>query len=170
MTGRKAEITRMVNNALSTLTDTNRTFLMVHIESLRLEMEELERQEDELNRQEVRCMEVDTAVESQYALATHRIREARKVLLAGTIEEQRLIIRAFLRKIHFDPDTRTGTAEFWLVPGAGNEDPRRNPAGRGRRTDNAKLDAATVEDTQGISGKVQQRMIALHNPKSDSMD
>jgi len=161
LAARKAEITQMVNNALSTLTDTNRSFLMAHIESLRLEMEDLERQEDELNRQEVRGMEVDTAVESQYALATHRIREARKVLLAGTIEEQRLIIRAFLRKIHFDPDTRTGTAEFWLIPGTGNEDPRRNPAGRGRRTDMETADAAVAADALTASGTLEIRQIQL---------
>lgn len=41
-----------------------------------------------------------------------------------------LVIRAFLRNIHFGPDTRTSTAEFWLIPGAGNEDLRRNLAGR----------------------------------------
>lgn len=88
-----------------------------------------------IRRQAAQREMLDEAVDSQYALACQRISMARNVLLAGSIEEQRLIIRAFLRKIHFDPDTRTGTAEFWLIPGAGNEDPRRNPAGRGRRTD-----------------------------------
>ncbi|HEX2949864.1 MAG TPA: hypothetical protein VHV83_09920, partial [Armatimonadota bacterium] len=130
-----AEITRMVNNALSALTDSNRVFLGAHLETLRQEMEDLQRQEEEFTHQDAQQEQLDTAVESQFAVAVHRLREARKVLAAGTIEEQRLIIRAFLRKIHFDPDTRTGNAEFWLVPGTGNEDPRRNPAGRGRRTD-----------------------------------
>ena len=158
---RKAEITRMVNNALSTLTETNRAFLSTHIDALQQEMEALERQEGDMNRQEARTVEVDTAIESQYALATHRIREARKVLLAGTIEEQRLIIRAFLRKIHFDPDTRTGTAEFWLIPGAGNEDPRRNPAGRGRRTDTESMGTSTALGSREAQGTIEQRKLKL---------
>ena len=155
---RKSEITRMVNNALSTLTDANRTFLSSHIDSLRVEMEDLQHQEEDISRQETRHEQVDLAVESQYSIATHRLREARKVILAGTIEEQRLIIRAFLRKIHFDPDTRTGTADFWLIPGAGNEDPRRNPAGRGRRTDIESLVTGTP-DVQMEAGMINKRMI-----------
>lgn len=92
---------------------------------------------------------------------------ARNVLLAGTIEEQRLIIRAFLRKIHFDPDTRTGTAEFLLIPGAGNEDPRQNPAGRGRRTDIESTDSGILATTLGAQGTLQQRMINPAELKCD---
>lgn len=151
----------MVNNALSALTETNRTFLNAHLETLRGEMEELNRQEDELNHQVAQHEQVDTAVDAQFAIAAHRLREARKVLVAGTIEEQQLIIRAFLRKITFDPDTRTGTAEFWLIPGAGNEDPRRNPAGRGRRTDIDSIDSGALPGAQDAQGTLQQRMINL---------
>jgi hypothetical protein len=37
----------------------------------------------------------------------------------GTVDEQRTLIRAFLRRLDFDPDTQAGTAYFWLVPGGG---------------------------------------------------
>lgn len=161
LAARKAEITRMVNNALSALTETNRTFLNAHLETLRGEMEELNRQEDELNHQVAQHEQVDTAVDAQFAIAAHRLREARKVLVAGTIEEQRLIIRAFLRKITFDPDTRTGNAEFWLIPGAGNEDPRRNPAGRGRRTDIDLTADAERFDAQTTGEMVEKRTISF---------
>jgi len=141
---RKREISQTVSTVLGNISDVNREFVNTHLETLRLEMEELQRQEEAIRRQAAQREMLDEAVDSQYSLACQRIRMARNVLLAGTIEEQRLIVRAFLRKIHFDPDTRTGTAEFWLIPGAGNEDPRRNPAGRGRRSDLSQADPSHV--------------------------
>ena len=132
-----------------------------HLTALREEMAELTRQEEAIRRQVAQREMLDEAVDSQYSLACQRIGMARNVLLAGTIEEQRLIIRAFLRKIHFDPDTRTGTAEFWLIPGAGNEDPRRNPAGRGRRIDMEAADAVVVTDALTASGTLEKRQIQL---------
>jgi len=88
---------------------------------------------------------------------------ARNVLLAGTIEEQRLIISAFLRKINFDPDTRTRTAEFWLIPGADNEGPRRNPAERGRGTDIESTNADAATSAQTAQGTLEQCMNHLAN-------
>lgn len=124
-------------------------------------MEELTRQEEKLRRQAAQREMLDEAVYSHYSLACQRIGMARNVLFAGTIEEQRLIIRAFLRKIHIDPDTRTGTAEFWLIPGVGNEDPRRNPAGRGRRMDMETAGAAVAADALTASGTLDIRQIQL---------
>ena len=132
---RKGEISRNVSTTLQSINEANREFVNAHLTALREEMDDLQRQEEMLHRQIAQREMLDEAVDTQYSLACQRIRMARNVLLAGTIEEQRLNIRAFLRKIHFDPDTRTGTAEFWLIPGAGNEDSRRNPAGRGKRID-----------------------------------
>lgn len=68
---------------------------------------------------------------------------------------------ALLRRTHFDPDTRTGTAEFWLIPGAGNEDPRRNPATRGRRTDIDNTQVVATTSALTARGTLQQRMITL---------
>jgi len=151
---RKRELSQTVTTVLSNISDANRDFVNAHLETLRQEMDELQQQEDAVRRQAAQREMLDEAVDSQYSLACQRIRMARNVLLAGTIEEQRLIIRAFLRKIHFDPDTRTGTAEFWLIPGTGNEDPRRTPAGRGRRTD---LDA--VERLDEVSSLTEAELI-----------
>ena len=158
----KQAISQQVSATLQSIDDANRDFVNAHLETLRQEMEELQRQEEAIRRQAAQREMLDEAVDSQYSLACQRIGMARNVLLAGTIEEQRLIIRAFLRKIHFDPDTRSGTAEFWLIPGAGNEDPRRNPAGRGRRTDMERGD-----DERGAAGQlmiigtIEQRLPAF---------
>jgi len=158
---RKQTIAQQVSTTLQSIDEANREFINTHLTTLREEMEELTRQEDAIRRQAAQREMLDEAVESQYSLACQRIGMARNVLLAGTIEEQRLIIRAFLRKIHFDPDTRTGTAEFWLIPGAGNEDPRRNPAGRGRRTDRDTADAAVAADVLIASGTLEKRQMQL---------
>ena len=44
---------------------------------------------------------------------------------------------------------------------AGNEDPRRNPAGRGRRTDMETADAAMAADALTASGTLEIRQIQL---------
>jgi hypothetical protein len=157
---RKQAISQQVSTTLQTIDEANREFVNAHLTTLREEMEELKRQEEAIRRQAAQREMLDEAVDSQYSLACQRIGMARNVLLAGTIEEQRLIIRAFLRKIHFDPDTRTGTAEFWLIPGTGNEDPRRNPAGRGRRTDIESPETG-VPDAQMAAGTIEQRRMTF---------
>lgn len=55
---------------------------MVHIDNLHLEIEDLERQEEALDYQETQHEQVDATVESQFDVAVHRLREARKVLAA----------------------------------------------------------------------------------------
>ena len=158
---RKRDISQQVSGVLSSISEANREFVNTHLETLRLEMEELKRQEEAIHRQAAQREMLDEAVDSQYSLACQRIGMARNVLLAGTIEEQRLIIRAFLRIIHFDPDMRTGTAEFWMIPGAGNEDPRRNPAGRGRRTDMESKETGMALEAQEAQGTIDERTINL---------
>jgi len=39
----------------------------------------------------------------------------------GTVKEMRTLIRAFLREIEFDPESRTGTACFYAVPSTNGE-------------------------------------------------
>lgn len=158
---RKQAISQQVSATLQSIDEANREFVNAHLTALREEMDGLQRQEERINRQAAQREMLDEAVDSQYSLACQRIGMARNVLLAGTIEEQRLIIRAFLRKIHFDPDTRTGTAEFWLIPGAGNEDPRRNPAGRGRRTDIKSTETSLALEVREAQGITDQRTINL---------
>ena len=158
---RKQEISRNVSATLQSIDEANREFVNAHLTTLREEMDNLQRKEEAIRKQATQREMLDEAVDSQYSLACQRIGMARNVLLAGTIEEQRLIIRAFLRNIHFDPDTRTGTAEFWLVPGAGNEDPIRNQAGRGRRTDIECTDAGTAQNAQYAQDSIEQRIINM---------
>ena len=44
-------------------------------------------------------------------------------------------VRAFLRGIDYDPESRSGKGHFWTLPGVGSDDQEPNPGGRGRRTD-----------------------------------
>jgi len=48
-----------------------------------------------------------------------------------------------------------------LIPGTGNEDPRRNPAGRGRRTDMETADAAVAVNALAASSTLEIRQIQL---------
>jgi hypothetical protein len=48
--------------------------------------------------------------------AMDRFRQVRAIMTHGTIDEQCSIVRAFVRKITFDPETRKGTVDFWVLP------------------------------------------------------
>lgn len=43
-------------------------------------------------------------------------REVDQIAAFGTVDEKRTFVRAFLREIEFDPQSRTGTAYFYAVP------------------------------------------------------
>lgn len=111
---RKQEISRLVLTALRNVSEANRDFVNAHLEQLRLETEELTRQEDSIYQQATQHQRVSDAIDGLCTLAYERIHELQTVLCTGTIDEQRTVIRAFLRKINFDPNTRTGHADFWL--------------------------------------------------------
>ena len=54
--------------------------------------------------------------------------EVDRVSAHGTVDEKRAFIRAFLREIEFDPQSRTGTAYFYAVPSV-NGDAAPDPGG-----------------------------------------
>ncbi len=63
--------------------------------------------------------ECQAAELAQAALALAR--QVDRVAAFGTVDEKRAFIRAFLRNIEFDPQTRTGTAYFYAVPSLSGE-------------------------------------------------
>jgi site-specific DNA recombinase len=112
ITKRRDEITRMISNALLNIAEENRDLINEHLRDLRTEMEALKQQEEEL-RQQVAEEEHAGEIVMQ---AMERFRQVRAIMTHGSIDEQRSIVRAFVRKITFDPDTRKGTVDFWVLP------------------------------------------------------
>lgn len=59
------------------------------------------------------------------------MRSFNQVAATGTLEEKRILVRAFLQRIDLDPATHSGTAFFWQVPTVGQDGSGANPGGRG---------------------------------------
>jgi DNA invertase Pin-like site-specific DNA recombinase len=109
---RREEITRMISNALLNIAEENRDLINDHLRGLRAEMEALKQQDEELRQQVAEEEQAGEIV----AEAMERFQQVRVIMTHGTIDEQRSIVRAFVRKITFDPDTRKGTVDFWILP------------------------------------------------------
>jgi hypothetical protein len=121
---RKADIEVKIENLLDNLTATNREFVDRRIEKLRDGIVELERAEAlalELQNQ-------DQRVEAFAREAIGVVRDFRRLVAEGTVEEKRTLIRAFLRVLDFDPITRKGIAHFWVVPSVGQDEFVAEPA------------------------------------------
>jgi hypothetical protein len=63
------------------------------------------------------------------------VRDFDRLVEMGTVDEKRSLVRAFLRGIDYDPESASGMAQFWMVPGVSGDGDDSNPGGRGRRTD-----------------------------------
>jgi DNA invertase Pin-like site-specific DNA recombinase len=125
----KADIEATIENLIDNITPTNREFVDRRIEKLRDELVELERQEAALAEQQHK--EQHAVIIAQEALAVAQSFD--RLVEAGTVDEKRVLVRAFLRRIDFDPQTRAGKAYFWVVPSVGQDDFEIEPVGHGRR-------------------------------------
>ena len=121
---RKADIDASIENLLDNITPTNREYVDRRIEKLRDEMVELQQQEEALLEQQGRECQAAELAQAALALA----REVDQVVASGTVDEKRTFIRAFLREIEFNPQSRTGTAYFYVVP-SGSGDTGPDPSG-----------------------------------------
>jgi len=133
---RKADIDASIENLLDNITPTNREYVDRRIEKLRDEMVELQQQEDALLEQQGRECQAAELAQAALALA----REVDQVVASGTVDEKRTFIRAFLREIEFNPQSRTGTAYFYVVP-SGSGDTGPDPSG-GPRYEPATTDSS----------------------------
>jgi len=130
---RRADIEAKIENLLDNITATNREFVDRRIEKMRGEMAELERQEAAAAEQQDREKQAQALAQEAFALA----RGFDRLLEAGTMDEKRTLIRAFLRRVDFDPASGTGKGYFWVVPSMGRDGPEadeRGNASRGRRS------------------------------------
>ena len=122
----RADIEASMDNLLDNLTPTNREYVDRRIEKLREELVKLEGQELALREQQDREKQAELIAERAFAVA----KDFERLAEAGTVEEKRSLIRAFLPGIDFDPRSSTGKAHFWILPTGGPGDggrPRYEP-------------------------------------------
>ena len=111
---RQADIEAAIENLLDNLTATNRDYVDRRIAKLKDETAQLQSQEEALLEQQGRECQAAELVQAALALAP----QVDQIARFGTVDEKRTFVRAFLRGIEFDPESRTGTAYFWAVPEA----------------------------------------------------
>jgi len=149
---RRADIDAAIENLLDNITPTNREYVDRRIEKLRDEMVELQQQEEALLEQQGRECQAAELAQAALALA----RGVDEVAAFGTVDEKRTFIRAFVREIEFDPQTRAGTAYFYAVPSLSGE-PGPNPGG-GTRYEPATTDSDAEGSESPPSGKSSLRL------------
>ena len=87
------------------------------------------------------------------------VRDFKRLVAEGTVEEKRTLIRAFLRVLDFDPITRKGVAHFWVVPSVGQDEFVAGPAPRRGRNVPATITGDSgelLQDGQNGPGNVAQ--------------
>jgi DNA invertase Pin-like site-specific DNA recombinase len=108
----RADIETKIENLLDNITPINRDYVDRRIAKLRDEMVQLQQQEEALMEQQGRECQAAELAQAALALAP----QVNQVARFGTVDEKRTFIRAFLREVEFDPESRTGTAYFYAVP------------------------------------------------------
>jgi hypothetical protein len=115
---RKADAEKQIDTLLDNLTTTNRDFVDRRIEKLRGGMVDLERAEALALELQHRDQQAEAFARQAMAV----IRDFDRLVAEGSVEEQRTLLRAFLRVLDFDPITRKGLAHFWIVPSVGQDE------------------------------------------------
>ena len=111
-------IKKEISNLVDSLTPVNKIHVDARLNELQREMTNLERRQMDLKATEKQQYEISTLIDQTVQLAG----EFKRVFAEGTVEEKRLLLRAFVNKIVINPIDGTGVITFVLLPGI--KDPR----------------------------------------------
>jgi hypothetical protein len=108
----REEIRTKINNILDNITRENREFADQRIAELKQELLEVNPRIEELERAADMEVDLDDAVRAM----TGMLSSSAEVMQEGSIDEQRRVVRAFVRQIRLDPQTHEGRAEVFALP------------------------------------------------------
>ena len=106
------EIKQTISNLIENLTSTNKEYVDARLVELKRELAVLESKRLELETVGAKKIEINRLIDQAVELA----REFKTAFAEGTIEEKRLFLRAFLKRIEHDPANGKGVALFILQP------------------------------------------------------
>ena len=109
---RLKQIDETVNNLLDNITPTNRDFVDKRIKGLRREIRALASRRDEL----VLAAKSKLDLEELVGQIHEYMRDFKRVVGEGTIDEKRSFLRAFCQRIELSPENHQGRALFYAVP------------------------------------------------------
>ena len=110
---RTNEVKQTISNLIENLTSTNREYVDARLIELKRELAVLESKQLELEAVGAKKVEIGQLIDQAIELAG----EFKTVYAVGTIEEKRLFLRAFLKRIELDPEKGAGRGMFVLMPG-----------------------------------------------------
>ncbi|MBM3329314.1 MAG: hypothetical protein FJY67_07565 [Calditrichaeota bacterium] len=110
---RLREIKQIITNLIDNLTAANREYVDARIIELKRETAVLEARRLDLEAAGAKRLELDRLVDQAVQLAG----EFDRAFVEGTMEEKRLLVRAFVKEIVVDPDSGTARARVMVVPG-----------------------------------------------------
>jgi len=110
---RLREIKQIITNLIDNLTAANREYVDARIIELKRETAILEARRLDLEAAGAKRMELDRLVEQAVQLAG----EFEQAFAEGTMEEKRLMVRAFVKEILVDPEGGAVKARVMVVPG-----------------------------------------------------
>ena len=110
---RLREIKKTINNLIENLSAENKEFVDIRIKEFKREISSLESRKIELEAAGNKQMEIERLIGQAGEMAG----DFSRTFQDGTIEEKRLIIRGFLKRIEIDPTKNLATGTFYLLPG-----------------------------------------------------
>jgi len=108
------KIKRTINNLIENISSTNKEFVDQRLIELKRELSALESKKREIEDAKNKQNEVSRMIEQAKELAD----DFKETFAAGTVEQKKLFLRAFLKEITLDPVKGTGEGVFVLMPGA----------------------------------------------------
>ncbi len=108
----REQVRAKINNILDNLTRENREFADQRIAELKQELMDISPKIEELERAAGAHVDLDEAMRA----VVEMLRSFADVMKEGTIDEQRRVIRAFVRQVRLDPQNHEGRAEVFALP------------------------------------------------------
>ena len=109
---RQAEIEQKIYNIIDNLTTATREFADRRVSELKTELDRIRARLEELDAVSVAGGDIDKLLPEFIGY----LDSFRQVAATGTVEEKRLLVRAFTHRIELDPENREGKLELYLLP------------------------------------------------------
>ena len=108
----RAEIEQKIYNIIDNLTSVTREFADKRVSELKAELDRIGARLEELDTVPVASGDINKLLPEFIGY----LDSFREVAATGTVEEKRLLVRAFTHRVELDPEKGVGTAQMYLLP------------------------------------------------------
>ena len=108
----RAEIEQKIYNIIDNLTPVTREFADKRVSEFKAELDRIGARLEELDTVPVASGDINKLLPEFIGY----LDSFREVAATGTVEEKRLLVRAFTHRVELDPEKGVGTAQMYLLP------------------------------------------------------